>query len=147
MSITANQDYVFYENGLMMSSKQPGKRADACTVSTKNYVFLIPKKTTGSFILFDIIKTHALFEGVTIEEGLKNIIEKSETANDLEKSLIALLQNDEKYVHQINTYKKFKFSKFLGQQTLLMKNALTNHTSIVIKAKKGGNDFRAFHGQ
>ena len=56
MKLIENQDYVYYDSGLMLNSKQPMKNVDVCLVSTKDYVFYIPKKTVGtesdpSFIL------------------------------------------------------------------------------------------------
>lgn len=147
MTLTENQDYAIYDSGLLMNSKQPMQRIDVCTLSTKNYVFLIPKKTTGMFLLFDTIKTHQLFEGVTIEQGVRKLIAKAENVTDLEKSMIALLQDDEKHVHQIASKSKFKFSGFLGKHTLMMRTSMTNYSSILVNGKGESKRFRLFHGQ
>ena len=88
--MTHNQDYVYYDSGLMLNSKQPMKQIDVCLVSTKDYVFYIPKKSVGMFLVLNTIKTHQYFDGVSIEEGVKKIISESATLQDLEKSLIAI---------------------------------------------------------
>jgi len=40
--MTQDVDYVYYDSGLMINSKQPMKQTDVCLVSTKDYVFYIP---------------------------------------------------------------------------------------------------------
>lgn len=147
MSLVEKQDYVLYDSGMMMNSKQPMKNADVCVVSTKDYIFFVPKKTTGMFVVLNTIKTHQLFEGVSIEEGVRNIVGKSETKDSLEKSMIALLEDDEKYVHKIGDKKSFKFKGFLGKHTARMSEGGTNWASIMVNGKGNSKEFRSFHGQ
>jgi hypothetical protein len=147
MSLIENQDYVYYESGLMLNSKQPMKNIDVCLVSTKDYVFYVPKKTVGMFVVLNTIKTHQYFEGVSIEEGVKNLISKAESTEGLEKSMIALLEDDEKYVHKISDKKSFKFKGFLGNHTLRMSTGGTNWSSVLAKKKANSKLFRNFHGQ
>lgn len=147
MALTENTDYVFYESGLMMNSKQPMKQVDVCVVSTKDYIFYVPKKTVGMFVVLNTIKTHKLFEGKSIEQGVADLIAQAETVADLEKSMMALLEDDEKYVHKISDKKSFKFKGFLGKHTLRMSTGGTNWSSIMAKGKGKSKEFRAFHGQ
>ncbi|MGB0915574.1 MAG: hypothetical protein ACPGVI_05845, partial [Crocinitomicaceae bacterium] len=93
MALTHNQDYVYYESGLMMNSKQPMKNVDVCLVSTKDYVFYIPKKTVGMFVVLNTIKTHKFFDGVSIEQGVKNLIDQADSVQALESSLTAACEN------------------------------------------------------
>lgn len=145
--MTKNQDYVYYDSGLMMNSKQPMKQIDVCLVSTKDYVFYIPKKSVGMFVVLNTIKTHQFFDGVSIEEGVQKIIADSSTPQDLEKSLIALLEDDEKYVHKISDKKAFKFRGFFGKHTLRMSTGGTNWSSVMANGKGLSKEFRAYHGQ
>lgn len=147
MALTEKEDYVYYESGLMMNSKQPMKNVDVCLVSTKDYVFYIPKKSVGMFLVLNTIKTHQYFEGLSIEEGVKNLISKADSVEELEKSLIALLEDDEKYVHKIADKKSFKFKGFLGNHTVRMSTGGTNWSSVMAKGKGNSKEFRAFHGQ
>ena len=147
MALTENQDYVVYDSGLMMNSKQPMQNVDVCLVSTKDYVFYIPKKSVGMFVVLNTIKTHQFFEGLTIEQGVRNLISKSESVADLEKSLTALLEDDEKYVHKIADKKSFKFRGFLGKHTLRMSTGGTNWSSVMANGKGLSKAFRTFHGQ
>lgn len=147
MSLAQDQDYTYYESGLMLNSKQPMKNVDVCLVSTKDYVFYIPKKTVGMFVILNTIKTHKFFDGVSIEQGVKNLIEKAESVSALETGLIALLEDDEKYVHKIADKKSFKFRGFLGKHTLRMSTGGANWSSVMAKGKGNSKEFRTFHGQ
>lgn len=145
--MTQNQDYAFYESGMMMSSKQPMKQVDVVTVGTKNYVFFVPTKTVGLFLVLNTIKTHQFFAGVSIEDGVKKLIAESAAPEDLEKSMIALLEDDEKYVFDLNEQKSFKFRGFLGKHTLRMSKGGANWASVMVKGKGKSKEFRAFYGQ
>jgi methyl coenzyme M reductase beta subunit len=147
MALTHNQDYVYYESGLMMNSKQPMKNVDVCVVSTKDYVFYVPKKSVGMFVIVNTITTHQYFDGVSIEQGVQTVIKNAESVADLEKSMIALLEDDEKYVHKIADKKSFKFKGFLGKHTLRMSTGGANWSSVMANGKGNSKEFRAFHGQ
>ncbi len=147
MALSEKTDYVVYDSGLMMNSKQPMKQVDVCLVSTKDYVFYVPKKTVGMFVVLNTIKTHKLFEGKSIEQGVRDLIAQAETKEDLEKSMIALLEDDEKYVHKIADKKSFKFKGFLGKHTVRMSTGGTNWSSVMAKGKGNSKEFRTFHGQ
>lgn len=147
MALTEKQDYVIYDSGMMMNSKQPMQNVDVCLVSTKNYIFYVPKKSVGMFVILNTIKTHQFFDGVSIEEGVRKLIDKAETVEDLEKSMTALLEDDEKYVHKIADKKSFKFRGFLGKHTLRMSTGGTNWSSVMAQGKGNSKEFRAFHGQ
>jgi hypothetical protein len=146
--ITKDKDYVFYEQSLVMMSKQPLSRSNATVVGTKNYIFLVPTKTIGMFLVLDTIKTHSFFQGVSIPQGVQKLIESSETVNDLEESLKALLQNDDKYVYHLPEWPSFKFKGFLGKHTLrISKGGLGANTSVMVEGKGLSKEFRAYYGQ
>ena len=147
MALTEKQDYVVYDSGMMMNSKQPMQNVDVCLVSTKDYVFYVPKKTVGMFVVLNTVKTHQLFEGVSIEQGVKNLIAKADSVQDLEKSMIALLEDDDKLVHKIADKKSFKFRGFFGKHTLRMSTGGANWSSVMANGKGNSKEFRAFHGQ
>lgn len=143
-----NKDYVFYEDSGVMNSKQPMTILNATVVGTKNYVFFIPTKTTGLFLILDTIKNHSYFQGISIPEGVKKLIDHSNTIADLEESLKALLQEDEKYVHFIPEWPSFKFKGFLGNHTLrLGKGGTGAWSSVTVKGKGKSKEFRIFYGQ
>lgn len=147
MSLVEKQDYVFYQSGTLINSKQPMKNADVCVVSTKDYVFFVPKKTIGIFPMVTTIKTHRLFENCSIEDGVKKVIDAAEDKDSLEKSLIALLEDDDKYVHPLSEKKSFKFKGILGKHTLRMSTGGANWSSVSPNGKGNSKEFRAFHGQ
>lgn len=147
MKLIENQEYVFYDTGLMLNSKQPMQQVWVCLVSTKNYVFYVPKKTVGMFVVLNTIKTHQLFEGVSIEEGIQNIISQSLSIENLEDSMKGLLDNDDKYIHEIAKKKNFKFKSFLGKHTLRMSIGGREWSSVLARGKGKSKEFRHFHGQ
>jgi hypothetical protein len=147
MALTEKQDYVYYESGMMMNSKQPMKNVDVCLVSTKDYVFYVPKKSVGMFLVLNTITTHQYFDGVSIEEGVRKVVDNSESVQDLESSMIALLEDDEKYVHKIADKKSFKFKGFLGKHTVRMSTGGANWSSVMANGKGNSKEFREFHGQ
>ncbi|PCJ27921.1 MAG: hypothetical protein COA97_03030 [Flavobacteriales bacterium] len=145
MKLIEKQDYVVYDNGMMLNSKQPMQHIYVCLVSTKDYIFYIPKKTVGMFVVFNAAKIHQLFDGVTIEEGVKRLIGKAETVEELENSMINLLENDDKCIHKIADKKSFKFKSFLGKHTLRMSNGPLTWSSVMPVEKKDSKEFRLFH--
>lgn len=145
--MTEKQDFLYYESGLMMNSKQPMKSVDTCCVATKDYIFFVPKKSVGMFVILNTITTHQYFDGVSITEGVRKLVDNASTVEELEKSMIALLENDEKYVHKIADKKSFKFRGFLGKHTLRMSTGGANWSSIMINGKGLSKEFRSFYGQ
>jgi hypothetical protein len=145
MELTENQNYIFNPEALMMNAKSPMKQIEVCLVATKNYVFYIPVKTTSLFFFFDLIKKHKLFDGVSIEEGVQNLIKNSPTVEQLEQNFIALLEGNEKYVSKISEQSLFKFQSFLGKKTLRMKNSFSDWSSVTLKSKAKGKELLAFY--
>lgn len=146
--LAQDKDYVFYADSGVMNSKQPMKVLNATVVGTKNYVFIIPTKTVGFFLILDTIKNHSFFQGVSIPEGVKKLIENAHTVEDLEESLKALLEEDEKYVYFIPEWPSFKFKGFLGKHTLrLGKGGTGAWCSVTVNGKGNGKQFRAYYGQ
>ncbi|MGV3631659.1 MAG: hypothetical protein ACO1O6_10640 [Bacteroidota bacterium] len=142
-----NQDYVFYESGMMMNSRQPMKQMDVAVVGTKNYVFFVPKKTVGLFFVLNTIKTHQYFAGVSIEDGVRKLVSEASSVDELEKSMIALLEDDEKYVYEVGAQKSFKFRGFLGKHSLRTSTGGTNWSSVTVNGKGKSKEMRAFYGQ
>ena len=145
--MTKGQDYLFYEKGAMMSSKSPLKNYTVCTVCTKKYVFLIPIKSMGNFLIVNTFKNHQFFDGVGVVEGVQKLIENSDSAEALENSLIALLEEDEKYVHEVSSMSSFKFKGFLGRHTLRMARSKMKWASISPAGKGNSKEMRSYYGQ
>ena len=146
MKLEELQDYAFCEKATVLNSRQPLKHIKVCVVSTKNFVFYLPKQTMGIYAVVQTFKTHSLFNGVSVEEGAKSLIGKAESVDELEKSFIALLENNNLYVHRFSDYKTVKFSGFFGQQTLRLAKERTKWSSVTIKGKDG-KAFRNFLGK
>ncbi len=147
MELQENANYVHYHDALVMTSKSPTTRIDACVVSTKDYVFLVPKKSTGEFILLETTKKHNFFNGVPVQDGVAKMVQGASSVEELENSFKELLENDDKYVHKVADKKSFKFRGFLGKHTLRMSTGGMNWTSAMPTGKGVSKEFRAFHGQ
>ncbi len=145
--MTHGQEYLFYKKGTMMTIKSPMKNFTVCTVATKNYVFLIPIKSMGTFLIVTTFKNHEFFDGVSVEEGVEKLISNSDTVEALENSLINLLDGDEKYVYKIDEMSSFKFKGFLGKHTLRMARGKMHWASISPTGKGLSKEMRAYYGQ
>lgn len=141
------QDYYFADDGTMITIKSPMKHAMVCIVGTKNYVFTIPYKSVGTFVVVNTFKTHQYFDGVSIQDGVQKLIAESESPQALEESLIVLLEEDEKYVYKIDEMKSFKFKGFLGRHTVRMARSKMHWATVSPKKKAMSKEFRAFYGQ
>ncbi len=143
--MTHNKDYVFYDNAFMTTMKAPMKQFQVSIIGTKDYIFLVPNKSMGFFVIVSTMKNHQYFDGATVQEGLKRLIDEAESIEGLENSLKALLEDDTKYIYDLNSLKRFKFGGFLGRQTLRMDVSKLHKTNVSPKKKKDSKEFRAFY--
>jgi hypothetical protein len=148
MEISSNSTQVFYcENAIMITSQAPMQRVDVCLVGTQNYVFALPKKSVGFYMVMNTVKTHQLFQGKTIEEGARELIARAEDVQDLEKSFSNLLENDEKYVYRAHGNLSFKFRGLFGKHTLRIGITRMKWSSFGPSKSADSKRFRAFYGQ
>lgn len=113
-----SSDYFYCSTGIMFSSQSGFKRIDCCLLATPSKIFVIPTKSVGTYVLFNTIKTHQYFQGKDIDEGLREVINGCDSIEQLEKSISALLNHDEKYITPVQGNSSFRFSGFFGKQTL-----------------------------
>lgn len=139
-----NGELLLVEEALAMNSKMPMKQIYSCVVCTKNYFFVIPTKSIGMFVIFNTIKNHAHFDGLSIYEGLKKMIKESENIEDLEVNLAGLMENDEKYIFKLEDATKLKISGFLGKKTLMYRKG-KSWASFSPKSKAGGKELAEFY--
>lgn len=132
------KDYLLIEDALMMSSKQLGKQVYSASVMTPNYIFVVPKKAVGMFLVVNTIQTHDFFQGVAIEEGLKKLIASTSNVDELEAKMKELLENDERYVFPISEAKTIKVKGFFGKKTLMYRVNARTYTGVNPKTKKEG---------
>lgn len=107
---------------MAMTSKSPMTQTESSVVCMPNKFFIIPKKSTGTFVLFNTIKTHDFFRNMCIEEGLNKLINDAQSEGELEDNLNDLLENDSQYIHDLNVATKKSIKGFLGKKTLMVKN-------------------------
>lgn len=112
-------EVLIIEDALAMNSRMPMKQIHSCVLCTKDYYFVVPTKTIGMFVIFDTIKNHAHFEGLTIPEGIRKMINESENVGELETKMSELLQNDDKYIFKLADAKSKKIKSFLGKKTYM----------------------------
>ena len=103
-----NDEVLLIEDALAMNSKMPLKQIYSCVLCTKNYFFVIPTKSVGMFVIFEAVKNHSYFEGLTIYEGLKKLQNDATDVADLEAKAKDLLENDEKYIFELSQATKLK---------------------------------------
>ncbi len=139
-----NGEILLVEEALAMNSKMPMKQIYSCIVCTKNHFFVIPTKSIGMFVIFNTIKNHAYFDGLSIFEGLKKMINEAENVEDLEAKIAELLEQDEKYIFKLEDATKLKISGFLGKKTLMFRKG-KSWASFSPKSKAGGKELAAFY--
>lgn len=137
-------DCLLIEESMTMHSKMPMKQIYSCVVCTKDKFFIIPTKSVGMFVLFNTIKNHAFFEGMTIPQGLKKLIAESESSTELENKLSELLENNEKYIYTLSDAKSIKIKGFLGKKTLTFRES-GSWASFSPKKKDAGKELVAFY--
>jgi len=137
-------DCLLIEDAMSMHSKMPMKQIYSCVVCTKDKFYIVPTKSVGMFVIFNTIKNHAFFEGMTIPQGLNKMISETETAEELDTKLSELLENNENYIHTLADAKSVKIKGFLGKKTLTMRQGGT-WASFSPKKKQAGKDLAAFY--
>ncbi|MCG8577068.1 MAG: hypothetical protein MI810_19460 [Flavobacteriales bacterium] len=139
------KDCLLIEDAMAMNSKMPMKQIYSCVVCTKDHFFIVPTKSIGMFVLFNTIKNHAFFEGLSIPEGLRKIVKETESVDELEDKLKDLLENDEKYIFAFADAKDHKIKGFLGKKTLTYRKDGMGWASFSPKSKADGKALVAFY--
>lgn len=145
--LNKNTDFVVCEQASFMNAKAPTSITNGVCVGTRNYVFFIPTQTVGFFPMLQTFKTHRLFEGVSVQEGVTNLIGSSNSVEALEESFIELLENNAKYVHQISTYNTFVISGLFVKNNLRLIRSRFDFNACVLKPKEVAKTFRDFYGK
>lgn len=137
----------FCDSAMMMTSKSPLQRLDVCIVATQNYVFAVPMKSVGMYLVLTTIKTHNLFQDVNIPEGVKRLITSANTIGDVENSMKNLLENNDLYIYPVQGNSSFKFRGFLGKHTLRIGIDRMRWASFGPSKGAVSKLFRKFYGQ
>lgn len=139
-------DYLLIEDAMSMTSKAPMKQIYSCVVCTNDYFFVVPTKSVGMYIIFDSIKNHSFFDGLSVLEGLKKLTKEAENVQALESQLIELLENDPKYVYKLSEAASNKIKGFLGKKTFMYRRPTkTSWGSFSPKSKAEGKALAAFY--
>ena len=114
-----SNEVLLIEEALAMHSAMPMKQIHSAVICTKDYYFVIPTKSIGMFVIFNTIKDHSFFDGLSIPEGLRKTINEAENVSDLENKIKDLLENNDKYIFKLSEAKSVKIKSFLGKKTLM----------------------------
>ncbi|MBD3636670.1 MAG: hypothetical protein HUJ25_04955 [Crocinitomicaceae bacterium] len=139
-----SSECLLVEDALAMNSHMPMKQVHSCVVCTKNFYFVVPTKTVGMFVLFDTIKNHAFFEGLSIQDGLKKLISETSSVDELESKLKELLENNDKYIFDLSEAKSTKIKGFLGKKTFMYRRS-KSWASFSPKTKAAGKLLADFY--
>lgn len=139
-----SEDYLLIEDALAMNSKMPMKQIYSCVICTKDYFFIVPTKSIGVFVIFNTIKDHDFFKGLSIPEGLKRLANEAENVQELEDKLKELLENNENYIFDLSEAKSVKIKGFLGKKTLTYRKGM-GYASFTPKKKDAGKALKEFY--
>lgn len=138
-------EILFFNDVKMMSSENPLKQYDGVFIATKNYTFIIPKKSMGIYYFVTTFKNHSYFLNNSVEEGCAKLIEEASSVEALEQTLIELLEGDSKYVHKLEEKAWFKLNKFFSTYNFRFGKTKINWSACVIKGKDKGNALKSFY--
>lgn len=145
--VNKNIDFVICENAGFMNAKAPTSITKGICVGTKTFLFYIPMQTIGFFPMLQTFKNHHLFEGVSVLEGTMKLITNSESVEQLEESLTELLENNERYVHNIASFNTFVISGLFIKNNLRLIRSRFDFYSCVLAPKSIAQEFRTFYGK
>ncbi len=137
-------DCLLIKDAMAMNSKMPMKQIYSSIVCTRNYFFVIPTKSVGTFVIFNTVKDHSFFDGLSIPEGLSRMISETEEVVVLEDKLKELLENNESYIFDFSEAKKWNIKGFLGKKTLTFRKGM-GWASFSPKSKAEGKLLAAFY--
>ncbi len=140
-------DYTMCSEAGIMNSRNPFKTTNGAVVGTKKYLFFIPVQSTAVYPLFTSMKTHDLFQGVSVQEGLVRLIRNSNSVDELENSLCQLLENNEQCVHVLSDWPTFKFSGLFTKNNLRLIKSRKSWSATILKEKGKAQEFRTFYGR
>jgi len=93
MPLTENQDYVFYPKAQVLESRLTAKMSDACFLGTKDYIFIVPKRSIQSFLVATKVTHYNGKEDPA--KGLSELLATdSMTVPQLEQELVNNLSGD-----------------------------------------------------
>ncbi|MGL5888806.1 MAG: hypothetical protein ACRC3B_02910 [Bacteroidia bacterium] len=141
------KNYLYFSNVNVMSSIAPLTHVQGVMIGTPNFVFLIPQKSTGSYLLVTTFTTHQYFAGSNVAEGCARLISEMKSVDELEKTFINLLENDAKYVHKLSDKEWFKLNKFFRTYNFRFGKGKLNWSAFVVKGHDAGKSIKAFYSQ
>jgi hypothetical protein len=145
--LNKNTDFAICENATFMNAKAPTSITKGVCVGTRNYIFYIPTQTVGFFPMLQTFRNHRVFEGVSVLEGIMNLINHAESVQQLEESLIELLENNVKYVHEIASFNTFVISGLFVKNNLRLIRSRFDFYACVLKPKTAAKEFRDFYNK
>lgn len=119
-NLRAGENYLLFEKGFMSGGKLAGlTNAEICSLCTKNYIFVVPKKDFTTYLVASRIREYNYFgEGVPPAEGLKQVVsDPNLTIPELEERMIQMLgaENNDRVI-KIADLQKFKiWTGLMGQ--------------------------------
>ncbi len=116
-----SKECLLITEALGINANSPLKRIISSVVCTKDYYFVVPTQSIGTFVIFDTIKNHSFFDGLSIPEGLKQMIAEATNVHELEDKIKALLENNQNYIYKLSEAKGLKLKSFLGKKTMMYK--------------------------
>lgn len=142
-----NIDYVLCEKGFLVNSKAPTKHTNGMCLGTKNYIFFIGIQTIGVYPMLQTFRSHRIFQGVSVQQGIANLLNASATVEELEEAFIALLENNPKYVHHIPSYSSFVISGIFIKNNMRLIKSRFDYSACILKPKAVAQEFRDFYGK
>ena len=148
-TLKAGENYLLFEKGYMSGGKLAGMtNAEICSICTKNYIFVVPKKDYSSYLVATRIRHYNYFgAGVKPADGLKQIVsDNSLTIEELESRMIDILgEENRERVIKLDDLEKMKIVTGLFGQARLKFPKKMAPLVLVMKGNGGMKAFKTFY--
>lgn len=146
MSLERTVDYELAETATQMDARNPFEKITVAVLFTKDYAFTIPQKSKAGAAMVQIASDYDIFSGKSVPEGVAELASKSENVEAFENELKTLLSDNKKWIYELGTLKRVKFTSLFGKQGCsLMRPTKVEVINLSFKKKAEGKTLRAFH--
>ncbi|MGL4597011.1 MAG: hypothetical protein ACRCYO_05760 [Bacteroidia bacterium] len=130
-----DSEFLFFDSVKMMTSKSL-KQFDAVMIATKEYVFLIPTQSVLILPIVQTFTTHRYFVNGSVSEGCLKLIADAANPNELEQTLMGLLEGDEKFIHKLSNLDAIKVNRWFSTFNFRLLKGKMGYTAILVKGKE-----------
>jgi hypothetical protein len=121
------------EETIIITSSAPGKMFISTVVCFEDSFIIILHVPAYTFHVNDHPVASYNFGDLSVQEGVKNIMDSCTSEDELKEKLMALINNNEVCHIKFADYKKIKLKSMLGSKTLKPMNSAMSYVSFNVR--------------